>query len=125
MDACANIAAERHLIGGALLFWADFAPYAGRVREELFSDPELLYIWRAAVRTGGDITAVSPALYSKALELIEEYYGAAPDILIAHLEEVAPRRRLQKLAVEIIRALDASDDVGAIVAYVRKGLDEI
>jgi len=125
MDACANIAAERHLIGGALLFWVDFAPYAGRVREELFSDAELLAVWRIAARAGGDITAVSPALYPLALELVGEYNGASPAALIAQLEDVLPRRRLQALAADIIRALDAGDDVDAIIAYVRKGLDEI
>ena len=120
MDYYTNIPAERHLVGGALLFWKDFAPFAGRVHEEFFSDPELLYIWRAAARTGGDITAVSPMLYPKALELIEEYNGAAPDALITHLEEVAPRRRLQELAAEIIRALDAGDEVGAVVTHVKR-----
>jgi len=126
MDYYANPAAERALIGGALLFWEDFAPYAGRVYPEMFSVAELVILWRAILRIkGAGVAAAPPSLWCLALECVDEYNGAAPETLIEILEGVAPRRRLQKLAVGLIRAIDEGKEVADIVAAARAGLAEI
>jgi len=124
VDYYANAAAERALVGGALLFWEDFAPYAGRVRAELFADGDLWLVWRAAEQ-GHDVTAVPPYLQVKALEYIDAYQGQAPDVLIARLEDAIPRRRLQIVATDIVAAIDAGEEVADIVAAARAGLAEI
>ena len=125
MDYYRNAAAERHLCGGALLAWEDFAPYADRVREELFGDAETLCLWRAACKVRGDVAAVPPALYDAAVACVAEYEGASPGRLIAMLEDALPRRQLQEIAVEITRAVDAGDEVGEIVVYATNELGKL
>jgi hypothetical protein len=124
-DACANPLAELHLCGGALLFWADFAPYVERVGPEMFSDAELLYLWRACVHAAGDIARVPPALQGRAIEAVDAYNGASPCNLLAELEAVPPRRRLLELGAEIIRRVGAGIEIAEIVTYIEDSLKDM
>lgn len=122
MDYYSNCMVERHLIGGALVFWADFAPFADSVRPEHLTDPTLLAIWQAAVANEGDITALPLNLQPAALACVEEYNGADPGTLITRLEDAAQRRKLQDLAVELVRLIDGDEPVAEIIARVRERL---
>jgi hypothetical protein len=122
MDYYSNPIVERHLVGGALTFWEDFAPFADDVTPEFFSDPTLLDIWRCIAANAGDITALPRSLQPTAITLVVEYNGADPSTLVLRAKDAMLRRELQNAAVELMRAIDEDEPVTDIITRLRERL---
>jgi len=125
MDYYVNPIVERHLVGGALLFWDEFAPFADAVKPEFFTEPALLEIWRCITANGGDITALPRSLQPTAITVVGEYNGADPGVLIDRANDAMLRRVLQNVAVELVRAIDDDEPITEIVASVRERVSTV